>query len=163
MCVSPQGAGRTQSPPRCPLTSGRDVREIDTVAVVAVRLGSLVLILRRYRTNSPKFDLVPTPGSRLRDLSHELLTDEVLQGNARLLVEVAAQARLEDRPGFGALLNLAGVLVAVGVIGEGVAVVLSADDPELQADLQAIGLCLVRGQDLQSAHLLRDYFLWREA
>jgi hypothetical protein len=78
-------------------------------------------------------------------------------------VEVSAQARLEYRPGFGALLYLARVLVPIGVVREGVPVVLSADDLELEADLQAVGLRFVCGQDLKPTHLLWDYFLWREA
>ena len=78
-------------------------------------------------------------------------------------MEVTAKTSLEDRPGFGALLYLAGILVAVGVVDEGVAFVFSTHDLELEADLRPVGIRRFSRKNLQSAHLLRDYLLWREA
>jgi hypothetical protein len=46
---------------------------------------------------------------------------------------------------------------------QGVAVVPSANDLELQADLEALSLRLVRGQDLQPAYLGLDYLFRCEA
>src|SRR5215211_6467159 len=109
------------------------------------------------------FDLVAASSPGLCDLAHELLSDKTLQRDATALVEVTAKTSLEDRPGFGALLYLAGILVAVGVVHECVAFVFSAHDLELEADLRPVSIRRFGRKNLQSAHLLGDYLLWREA
>src|SRR5215204_6453969 len=126
--MNPQGVGRARSSPRCPFLSERDVVE-HVVIVAAIWLRSRIRLLRRHRTYGPELHLVPGAGSRLRDLSHKLLADQALQRDTGLLVEGLAQTRFKDAPGFGALLDLARVLVAVGIIREDVAVMLAADDP----------------------------------
>src|SRR5215212_3498972 len=166
MCASPQGAGRTRSPPLAYLPSRGKVREHVVFIVAVTRLRSRLDLLRRsarYGSYCPVFDLVPAPGPGLRNLSHELLPDQALQRDSGTLVEVLTQASLEDRPGFRALLDLAGIFVAVGVVVELVAVVHSAHYLKVQVDLRAVGLRLVRGHDLQPAHPLRNYFLGCEA
>src|SRR5215212_107396 len=55
------------------------------------------------------------------------------------------------------------VLVPVSVVREGVPVVLSANNLQLQADLQTVSLCLVRGNDLQPTNLLWNNLFRREA
>src|SRR5215217_627349 len=105
------------------------------------------------RADCAELDLVAGARARLGDLGHELLANQALQRHTWLLVEVSTEARLEDRPGLGALLYLAGVLVAVGVVVEGVSVVIATHDFELQVDLRSVGVSLVGVQDLQPANL----------
>src|SRR5215204_2514465 len=78
--------------------------------------------------DGPELDLVAAPGARLRDLSDKLLAPQVLQLDAWALVEVGAKTSFEDTPSLGALLDLARDLVSVGVVHEGVAVVLPTND-----------------------------------
>src|SRR5215208_5220404 len=162
MCLSPQCAGRTRSPPRCQLSSKGQVRERVVLIVAVIPLCRLGLP-RLHRSYGSVLNLVAATGPDLGDVAHELLSDHTLQRDAAALVEVTAKTSLEDRPGFGALLYLAGILVAVGVFHEGVAVVFSAHDLELQADLRPEGIRRFGRKYLQSAHLLRNDLFWRKA
>jgi hypothetical protein len=121
MCASPQGAGRTRSPPRSRLPSKGQVRECVVLIVAVIPLWGRLGLPRRHRSYGSVLDLVAASGPGPGDLTHELLSDKALEGDARFLVEVLAQASLEDGPGFGVLLYLAGVLVAISVLVELVA------------------------------------------
>src|SRR5215211_9308613 len=140
MCASPQCAGRTRSPPRCLLPSKRQVREHVVLIVAVIRLRRRLDLLRRHGSYGSVLNLVTATGPGLCDLAHKVLPDQTLQRDAGAPVEVLPQTSLEDRPRFGALLYLAGILVAVGVVHEGVAVVFSAHDLELEADLRPVSI-----------------------
>jgi hypothetical protein len=79
---------------------------------------------------------------------HELLADDVVE-SFDLLVEVFAEARLLYGPGLRALVDTSGILVAAGVVGEGVVVVLTAHNTELDGHLRAVGFGLLDGEDLE--------------
>ena len=116
MCANPQCAGRTRSPPRCRLPSKGQGRDRVILIVAVIPLSGRLGLPRRHRSYGSVLNLVAATCPGLGDLAHKLLSDETLQRDAAALVEVTAKTSLEDRPGFGALLYLAGILVAVGVV-----------------------------------------------
>ena len=74
--MSPQGAGEFEALPVADSASQRKVVEHAIVAVTW--LGGFLDLLWRHRADGPELDLVPGAGSRLRDLTYELLADDAL-------------------------------------------------------------------------------------
>src|SRR5215210_4349646 len=105
-------------------------------------------VLNRGRPDGPMLDLVTGAGLGVLDLRDELPALDILEA-LDLLGEAHTEACLEDAPGLRALIDVAGVLIARGVIDEGVAVVLAADDLQFEGDLRTVGFGLLDGEHLE--------------